>query len=345
MRSLPLWANVALLAAAAGGTWAAGARLTDHVDALAASTGARRSLLGALLLGGITSLPEVATVTTAAALGGSSFAVGNILGSTSANVAILAGGDAVVRSKPILGHVNERDFARQGAFVVVLLAVTACAVVAGEPFDLRIGLWTVGIVGLTLLSFALLHSADRDDDPDQARQHRGIGEQAVEASAGGKANEGERTVHTRRLVGAAVVILVAGFTAGRTGTVIADQAGLSGGFVGFSLLAVTTSLPEVSTTVSSLRMGRPNLAVGNILGTNLFNNLLFLPADLLTGRPLFANAEVSAVVPAMLGVVLLGIYLVRLTGPARDVGGRADIASVLVLVVYAAGTALLYGVG
>jgi len=142
-----------------------------------------------------------------------------------------------------------------------------------------------------------------------------------------------------------MVILAAGYTAARAGTVIAEQTGLSGGFVGFSLLAVSTSLPELSTTIAASRMGRPDLAFSNVMGTNIFNHLLLLPADLFGAGPLFDSVERSASAAAMLGVVLVGIYLVRLTGPPRAVAGRMGTESVLVLAVYAVGTAILYGMG
>lgn len=329
MQTLPLWANLALLVVAGAATWAAGARLTAHVDALAARPGARRTLLGALLLGGITSLPEAATVTTAAALGGSSFAVGNVLGSTSANLAILAAADAIVPGKPILREVDARAVTRQAALVVIILATTGAAAVTGEPFESRVGLWAVAITALAVVSFALIGSEDGDD-----RDDRGAAGESVDSRQ-----------EVLRLVGAGGVILVAGYTAARAGTVISEQTGVSGGFVGFSLLAVSTSLPELSTTIAALRIGRPSLAFSNVLGTNIFNHVLLLPADVVGAGSLFATVDRTAPAAAMLAIVLVGIYLVRLTGRPRAVGGRVGPESVVIFGVYAAGTALIFGMG
>lgn len=330
MSGFPLWANVALFAAAAALTWLAGSRLTRHVDALSPGGGA--TLMGALVLGGITSLPEAATVATAAALGGATFAAGNIVGSASANLAILAGADVFMGERPIVDDVGRDAVGRQAGLLVVLLATTAAAVITGEPTRLPVGLWTVAIAALAGLSFYLL---------------RGVGgAEAGDEGDGAPPQEGGRSGHVRRIVGGAAVIVAAGYLAARSGTIIAGQTGLSGGFVGFALLGVATSLPELSTTTTSVRIGRADLAVSNVLGTNIFNHLLFLVADMVQGAGgLFDSVDQSAAVGAMLASVLLGIYLVSVSGQRVVIAHRVGLESVLVLIIYAAGTVLLSQVG
>lgn len=333
MTSLPLWTNVVGLVVAGAATWRAGARVARAVDELAAARGTGQSFLGALLLGGITSLPEAATVTTAAAVGGASFAVGNVLGSASANLALLAAADIAVFAKPIVQHVDRDALQQQAGLLVVLLALTTCAVAAGEPFQLRVGGWTLAIVAAAVVCLVLLQRQEHASEPDERVP-----------APDGRALGGRW--HATHLVAPAALVLAAGYAAARAGTALAEQSGLSGGFVGFALLAVSTSLPELSTTTTALRLGRPTLAFSGVLGTNIFNHLLFLPADLAgAGPPLFAALETSVLAAAGLALVVVGVYVAALAGRPKATGRRAGGESLLVLAAYGAGVALLFAVG
>ncbi|MBW3668498.1 MAG: hypothetical protein KY443_04720 [Actinobacteria bacterium] len=345
MTTFPLWANIAAFAVAAAMTWVAGARLAADVDELAERTGAGRSFLGALVLGGMTSLPEAATVTTAAAVGGGSFALGNILGSASANVAILAAGDVLVLPRPLLDAADRDAVQRQSGMLILLLAVTTCGILAGEPFDIPVGLWTASVAAGTVAAFLVLRNDDRGGRP---------GPDVVPAPSGEAQNAGEvlpvadeRGGHlAARLVVPGVVIVVAGYAAARAGTAIADQTGLSSGFVGFALLSLSTSLPEMSTTVSALRLGSATMALGNVLGTNIFNHVLVLPADIADGAgPLFASMDPDVAVGAAVAIAVVGLCVAGLARPRRIEGHRVGPTMVLVLGVYAAGIALVWATG
>ncbi|MEQ8700174.1 MAG: sodium:calcium antiporter, partial [Bauldia litoralis] len=89
-RGLPLPVNIAVLLVSAAIVWGAGTRMARLVDAIAERTGLGRAFAGFLLLGGVTSLPELATVITAAHGGHANLALSSILGSVSTNVLLLA---------------------------------------------------------------------------------------------------------------------------------------------------------------------------------------------------------------------------------------------------------------
>ncbi len=83
-----------------------------------------------------------------------------------------------------------------------------------------------------------------------------------------------------------------------------------------------------------------------MLGTNIFNHLLLLLADVADGSSaLFASIEDSAAVAAAVGVVLVGIYIARLAGPAERTHRRAGFESFLIPGVYVAGTVLIFAMG
>jgi cation:H+ antiporter len=96
---LDLWTLGAIFAVAAVVVWLAGTRLTRYVDGISTKTGLGKAFTGMLLLGGITSLPEVAAVSTSAAVGNAPLAVNNLLGTASINLILLAVAD-VKASRP-----------------------------------------------------------------------------------------------------------------------------------------------------------------------------------------------------------------------------------------------------
>lgn len=94
--NLGLGENLAAFAAAAAVVWFAGARIARYADAIAEKTGIGRAVLGMLLLGGITSLPELAVASTASLAGHPALSVNDLLGSAAINVVIIALADAVI---------------------------------------------------------------------------------------------------------------------------------------------------------------------------------------------------------------------------------------------------------
>lgn len=92
----PLWINLAVFAAAAV-VWLAGTKVSRYANTISERTGLGKAFVGLLLLGGVTSLPEVATVTTASLGGNAGLAVNNLLGSVAMNLVFLAYADLLAR--------------------------------------------------------------------------------------------------------------------------------------------------------------------------------------------------------------------------------------------------------
>ena len=92
----PLWINSLIFLVAAVFIWFVGTRLVRHLDAIAVKTGLGQAFVGMLLLGSITSLPEIANVMTSSSMGNPSLAINNLLGSASINVLLLAIADSFI---------------------------------------------------------------------------------------------------------------------------------------------------------------------------------------------------------------------------------------------------------
>jgi cation:H+ antiporter len=142
----------------------------------------------------------------------------------------------------------------------------------------------------------------------------------------------------------ASVILIAGWALAASGDALAQQTPLGASFVGVALVAGSTSLPELSTTIGAVRRGNYAMAVSNILGTNCLEIALFFVADLVyRDGPILAAVDRSAFFAAALGMVLTAIFLLGLLERRDKTVLRMGVDSLAVLAVYVTGLAGLYG--
>lgn len=213
-------------------------------------------LIGALVVGMGTSSPELLVSVLAAASGEIDLAIGNAVGSNVANVTIVLGATAVL--SPLSG--NLRVLRREGILMFVAVSGFAAAI-----YDLELELYE----GVTLLSSMLLAGflvvrwarADQraglampdDDDTDVSEiswpREVGMGLLALSLT----------------LLGAELLV--------RGGTELASHLGVDEAFIGLTLVAVGTSLPELATSIAGVRRGEHDMVIGNVVGSNLFNAL------------------------------------------------------------------------
>jgi cation:H+ antiporter len=163
----------------------------------------------------------------------------------------------------------------------------------------------------------------------------------------GKEEHGFREITNRRLylyAGlAGLIILAAGWALAKTGDALAEQTGLGASFVGVALVAVSTSLPELSTTLTSVRRGNHEMAVSNILGTNCLEVALFFLADLFyRNGPILAATDRSALFAAALGMVVTSIFLIGLLERRDRTVLGMGVDSALILIAYLIGIGGLY---
>lgn len=333
---IPLAANAAIFAVAAGFVWMAGTRLAVYVDGIATATGTGQAFIGMLLLGGITSLPEIATVTSASWTGSASLAVNNLLGSAAANVLLLAVADAVLGRDALTSVVAKPSTLFQGTLGMMLLGMVAAAVLAGDVPFLGVGAWSTALLAACIAALWL--------SSEYERRHvwTAVKQDDAETEEPRTPEQPLRTLAVKTAA-AAAVILVAGFFLAQTGDAIAKQSGLGVGLVGLVLLAFATSLPEISSIVSALRLRRYEMAVGDIFGTNLFNIALLFVADLsYPGGPVLSEAGAFEGVAALLALVLTGVFVLGLLERRDRTVLRMGYDSVAALLIYGAGLLILY---
>jgi cation:H+ antiporter len=340
LTTLPIWANVLVFVAAAAVVWMAGTRLSHLADAIARRTGIGQAALGVLLLGGITSLPEIAVTGTAALRGAASLAANNLLGGFTMQVAVLAVADLTFRRRALTAAVPDPIVLLQGGLGILLMAMVVAGIGTGDVAFLGAGLWTWGILAVFIYAIWLVAAAE-----GRTRAWEAVGNLP---SATPHAEDETQEGADRRLIaataGAGAMILVGGAALAASGEALAEQSGLGESFFGAVFVAFSTSLPEVSTVTAAIRLRRYVMAVSDIFGTNLFDVALIFLVDMLhSGGPILNEIGSFSSVAAALGIVVTAIYLIGLIERRDPAVVGIGLDSLAVAVAYLGGIALLYG--
>jgi cation:H+ antiporter len=259
----------------------AGTFLSKFADAIADLTGFGRLLIGSVLLAGATSLPELTVDISAVRLGAVDLAVGDLLGSSLMNLLILALLDLTNYSRGKMLSRQGAAHALSGSLAAALTALAGLGLLTGKvlaPYSLLgIGPATYVLVAAYFLGVRLIYLDQRIASRAAAELH------GPEPPPG--------MTLTKAIAGfaiCAVVILVAGPFLAHAADELAKQSGLGGTFVGTTLVAFSTSLPELVATLAALRLGAHDLAIGNIFGSNAFNMILLAPLDVIHPGSLLA---------------------------------------------------------
>ncbi|WP_374471660.1 sodium:calcium antiporter [Phenylobacterium sp.] len=336
-----LWSSAAIFLTAAVVVWRAGTRLAGYADRFARATGLSGALVGLLLLGGITSLPEISTSITAAVGGSGDLAANNLVGGVALQLVVLAVVDILVGRGALTAIVPRPDVLAYAAMNIALLVIIAMTIAAGEVelFGSGVGAGAVlilAVYGLCLWSAASL-SRGAGWRPAES-PHAAAPEDSPEPDDPGSMGR------LSLLLGAAgAVILAGGYLLTRSGESLAGQTGLGANFFGAVFLGGATSLPELSSAIGAVRLKRPQMAMGDVLGGNLFNLALLGLVDVFyRDGPVLGTLGPFSVVAAGLGAVICSIYIVGLVERRDRTVLRMGYDSAMVLAVYAAGLVLLY---
>ena len=245
-------------------------------------------VVGALVIGFGTSLPEMLVSGVAAVQGDSDLGVGNVVGSNVANLTLVLGLAALISVISIDSLTQRRELPLCIASVALFAILVQGGFRRWEGVVLLVAL-------VATLTWLLSHAHDHDEEAP-----------AVEHEGQTTATSVVRTVlGLVGTVGGAWMLVEGGVS-------LADELGLTGGFVGLTLVAIGTSLPEMVTAVVAARKGETELIVGNLLGSNIFNSLAVgAVLGLLGPGPLEdANLAGLATIVMIAVVVIAAIFFV-----------------------------------
>jgi len=335
---------VALIAfvACAAAIFVAGGRLSRYGERIGELSGWGSAWVGLILMASVTSLPELMVgISSSAIVGSADLAVGDVLGSCAINLLILASLDMLVPERKRLLSLASPSHALAAGLGIVLLATVGVAMLSGDALPLTpwIGASSLLFLGLYVGSVRLIF-----------RHSRSAPEPAVQAPLDvGLTARDPATAHLTlpqavgRYAAVAVVVVGAALILPPEAEQIARMSGLEESFVGTVFLAVSTSLPELAVSLAAVRMGAVDLAVGNLLGSNLFNILILTVDDLVyTQGLLLADASPTQLSTVLTTIAMSAVVIIGLTyqaGAAKRFLLAGDAA--LMLAVYGGNAVLL----
>jgi cation:H+ antiporter len=332
--SLPIAPEAVFLLSATAVVLAA-IRLSRDGDAIADLTGLGGAWIGAILVAAATSLPELVTDIYAVRNGDINLAMGDLFGSSMANMMILAVADLAVIQHRMLTRIAVSHLL-VAATAISLTSVIAAGIVAADPSTV-IGMGWAPVVALTgyVAAMRVMH-LNREiipgDHPkaiaDSRQRHRSLVRAAIGFSAG-----------------AAVIVVAARFLANSSAD-LAVEYGVSQGFVGVALLAVVTSLPEVTVTIDAVRRASYDLAVGNLIGSCAFNMTIPFALDIANGREsLLLQVDPAVTTSAMFAIFLIALTMIEILHRAERRTWLIEPDALVRIAVYLAGLAMVYRAG
>ncbi|MGB7180754.1 MAG: hypothetical protein WA888_13510 [Burkholderiaceae bacterium] len=338
-----LWISAVLFIVSAVGIWIAGSKLVDYADTIADRKQLGKAFMGLVLLATVTSLPEIATTVTASVSGNAQLAMNNLFGGITMQTATLAVVDAFIVRGALTHYPRTSTHALEAALLILLLSMLLGIGIGGEiALVYQIGLGSLVLSVAYALCIILLRKYEAHGDwvpvelPDKKAPAPRLRAVITSVSLPMKA------LVIRSAI-ASLIILVCGVVLARSAEAIAIHTSLGSNFVGVTILAASTSLPELSTTIAAARMGSFNMAISNIFGSNLIMVALLLPADVLyRGGPILSEVSAHESFALVCGILVTAIYVVGILVRKKPRVLQMGIDSIGVLIVYIGSLFALY---
>ncbi|UCZ51958.1 sodium:calcium antiporter [Bacillus shivajii] len=304
-------------------------RLSTYADVLSKRTSLGGMMVGTILLAGATSLPELTTSATAIYVNNPNIAVGNVLGSNLFNLLILAVFDVIYRKNKMLTSIENDHVITSMVSLGLTGLIFAAMIIPNGPQIFGVGIESFLLIFFYFGSMKIITSGQSE---------------VTNAEAAASINESDH--HTRAIslkhakigfVISSLLIFVTGSALTIAGDHIAHSTGLSSTFVGSFLIAGATSLPEVVTVLVAIQLLNFNLAIGNIVGSNIFNLLILAFIDVLyrEGNILGTVSSVSSI--TALAVMVLNIIFIAtiLYWQAHNQNSKVyAVPSIMLIIIY-----------
>jgi cation:H+ antiporter len=330
MDAAGLWLQLAIATGAI--LWAA-TYMAGMADVIAIRTGLGRTFIGVVMLATATSLPELGTgVSSVTWLNQPDLAVGDAFGSNLFNLMIIGLLDLFWRDGPLLNRVSVTAVLI-GVLGILVIGFAAASIFVHQHSTFATG-FALSPMSLLLLvifvaSMFIFYRADQsstdgelEDEPSQSLR-RAFGIYGISAAV---------------VVGAAVWLSFVGDS-------LAVELGLERSFIGTQFLALSTSLPELAASIAAIRLGAPELAISNVLGSNLFNMgfVLFVDDALYIDGPIWEVVASVHVFTALAGILMTAVVIIALMTQERRRPSRFfTFEAVMLVMLYLGASALVY---
>jgi cation:H+ antiporter len=287
----------------------AGSRLSKYGDVIAVKTGLGRIWVGVILLATITSLPELATgISSVALVGKPDLTLGDLFGSNLINLVVIAIIDVLYTRGPVLHYLGSGIVLAAILSTLLVAAAAAFIYIAQSVAALSlfgyIGFYSPILLCLYVLAQYMLFRFQRTP--------------AGQPSDNGPATVNYEGVSLKKastfFVIAALATTAAGIWLGFIGDELSQVTGLKASFVGTIFLAICTSAPEIVVSISALRLGALEMAVGNVIGSNLFNMgvTIFVDDLFYTTGPILSYAAMDHIGTALFAILMSCVVIIGL---------------------------------
>ena len=316
-----------------------GTKMTKIADRLADKTGWGEAVVGALFLGGSTSLPGIVTSVTTAAGGHAELSISNALGGIAAQTAFLGLADIVYPKANLEHAAASAANLSQGTLLITLLSLPLLAIATPQ-----VTLWGIHpasfVIPIAYIFGLRLISSARETPMWSPRRTK---ETRMDEAEPDENDRSSLTSLWLRFGFYALTIGVAGYVVAESGIAIAEKTGISESVVGGLFTAISTSLPELVTSIAAVKQGALTLAVGDIIGGNSFDVLFIAFADFAyrQGSIYHALTQSQSFIIA-LTILMTGILLLGLLRREKHGIGNIGFESFLILILYLGGFSLLF---
>lgn len=328
-------------------TWVAGTWLTRATDAIDHRYQLGSAFGGLLILGVVTSLPEIAIAITAAVQGNYSIVIGTLIGGIAIQTAVISFFDLrMYKDRVPLTYAAASLTLVLEAVIVIMVTVVAIIGVSTPALVPTTSLSLTSVLILLVWLFGLwITYRARRGLPWQAK--------AIEAIPGRGHRERRQQVNHHAFIESSsthlftvfalssIATLIAGYGLATTGGELASVLGINEGLFAATFIALAGALPNISTGFSSIDIGDYQLAMSDIFGGNAFMPALFIICDLISGGSILSYATSNDIWFAALGILLTAVYIIGLiVRPKKQLLGMG-IDSLVVIPLYIVGILLI----
>lgn len=277
-------------------------------------------IIGVVILGFGTSAPEIIVSIIASINGNPGLAVGNVIGSNIANIALVLGVAAIIAPIVVKSSLLKREFP-----IVIGVTIIGFLLLLDKDLDMIDGIVLLGLLVIVMTWMIKANKQIETTDDTLAVQ--------TEEELDNKEEITFKKSIIMLIVG--LVILVASAQLMVHGAVdIAKYFGISDLIIGLTIIAIGTSLPELAAAISAAKKGETDLMIGNIIGSNLFNLLAVLAMPALIAPSIIEKSTITIDYPIMLLLTVIMLIMVLPRKGKSIIGRKLGILLLLSFVAY-----------
>ena len=312
-----------------------GTKLTHYGDIISEKTGLGRVWIGAALIPLATSLPEITSSSGAAWINAPDLAIGNVFGSIMFNLLIIAIADFVHGPGPLLSEVNTGQILT-AILGIFLYAIAALSILTKPTLMLvGIGIDSLILIVLYFLGIIVIFKYSKKNKPEDVL---GLPEGNYAAYS---------LLHTNiKFLIAAIIIIFTAIKLAQVANSLADLTGWGTTFMGTIFLAIVTSLPELVTSITAIKIKAFDLAIGIVLGANILNMTIPFFSDIFyAGPPILSVVSPQHIISALMAIILTSIAIASIVYKPKKSVFSLGIAAWLIFLGYFLGIFIIFKIG